>query len=338
MLEIKNLYKEKKNIVIKDIDININKGSSVSIECSNDISDLLVDLILNREIQAKGEILIEDIKNSEYIKKKVGSIGVVRREDDFYEKMTIDSYMKFFAEVLGTKINYKEILLKLALLDIAHIRIEKLSYSQKRRVSFARERLKQPKLLIFQEPILNMDRDGAKIIIENIDELCAGGTAVLITSVLFKDTIMVGEKAYRLDTDGFIELNNNKEEFVNPSEKAEDITKIYKIEKIPARIEDKILLFDPIEIDYVESEQGISNLYIRGEKFPCNISLTDLEERLKCFGFFRCHRSYIVNLQRVREVITWTRNSYSLSLDDKIKSSVPLSKGRLDELKTILKL
>lgn len=56
MLKIKGLYKEQKNNVIKDIDININRGTSVSIECSNEISDLLVNMILGREVISKGEI------------------------------------------------------------------------------------------------------------------------------------------------------------------------------------------------------------------------------------------------------------------------------------------
>lgn len=337
MLKIRDLYKEKNNHSIKGMDFDIEKGSSASIECDNGMSDLLVDLILGKEIPAKGEIFIEDVSGSEYVKKNIHCIGVIRREDAFYEKMTIENYIKFFIGILGSKIDYREIMLKLALLDIADTKIKNLNYSQKRRVSFARERLKQPKLLIFQEPILNVDRDSAKLIIDNIEELCAQGTAVMITSVLFKNTIMVGEKAYRCNEEGFVELENNKEE-KKTKEASEDINKIYKVEKIPAKVEERMLLFDPTEIDYVESEEGISNLYIRGEKFPCTVSLADLEERLKYFGFFRCHRSYIVNLQRVREVITWTRNSYSLSLDDKIKSSVPLSKGRLDELKEILKL
>lgn len=344
MLKIRDLYKEKNGNVIKELNLEINKGDSLSIECSNNISDLLIDLILGKEIPAKGEIYIDGTKNLQYIKKNIRDIGIVFREDYFYEKMTIEDYMKFFSNILSSKVDYREIMLKLALLDIGNEKIKNLSYSQRRRLSFARERLKEPKLLIFQEPILNMDRDGAKIIIENIDELCAKGTAVIITSIYFKDTIMVGEKSYRLDDDGLLELCSNTDE-AEGKEEAKDKEKvvearqaIYKIEKIPAKIDERILLFDPTEIDYIESEQGVSTLYVRGEKFPCNISLADLEERLKYFGFFRCHRSYIVNLQRVREVITWTRNSYSLSLDDKIKSSIPLAKGRLDELKVILKL
>lgn len=350
MLKIEALYKEKRNSVLKDIHINVGKGESVSIECSNEISDLLLDLILGKEILGKGEIRIEDIRNLEYVKKNIARMGIVRREDALYEDMTIERYIKFFADIFGYKEDYKEILMGLALLDIANTKIKKLSYSQKRRVSFARERLKHPKLLIVQEPILNMDLDGTRLVIENIEALCSSGTAVLMMSVLFKDTMMIGEKAYRLDGDGLVSLGNNtqgydeQKEGTNktgseiPLEEPPITNKIYKVEKIPVKIEGKILFFDPMEIDYIESDQGMSHLYIRGEKFPCTISLSDLEERLRYFGFFRCHRSYLVNLQRVREMITWSRNSYSLCLDDKIKSSVPLSKGRLDALKTILKL
>lgn len=340
MLRIIGLYKDYKNNSIKDIYFNIDKGSSISIECNNDLSDLLINMILAKETPAKGEIYLEDIKNLDYLKNNIRCIGFVPREENFYEKMTVEGYMRFFTSLLDSKVNYKEIMLKLALLDIGNEKIKNLNYSQRRRLSFARELLKDPKLLIFQEPILNIDRDGAKIIIENIEELRSKGAAVLITSVLFKDALMLGERAYILDDDGLKELNNKEEihETTNDGkDDSQDKNPVYKIDKIPAKIEERILLFDPTEIDYVESEQGVSNLNIRGDKFPCTISLADLDERLRYFGFFRCHRSYLVNLQRVREIVTWTRNSYSLSLDDKVKSSIPLSKGRLEELKAILK-
>ena len=80
------------------------------------------------------------------------------------------------------------------------------------------------------------------------------------------------------------------------------------------------------------------HLHIKGEGFPTTFTLNELEERLQHFGFFRCHRSYIVNLQKVREVITWTRNSYSLILDDEKKSNIPLSKTKMAELKGMLGL
>lgn len=131
MLKIKNLYKEKNNIVLKNIDIDLNEKSSVSIECSNEISDLLLDLILGKEILGKGEILIDGIKNSEYVRGNIANIGIVLREDALYENMTIDDYMKFFADIFRNEVDYKEVLMKLALLDVSNTKIKKLSYSQK---------------------------------------------------------------------------------------------------------------------------------------------------------------------------------------------------------------
>lgn len=331
MLKIRNLYKEKDNKMINDIDINIDKGDSISIECSNETSDLLINIIIGKEVKAKGEIYIDQVRCNKINYKKV---GVILREDYFYEYMSVEEYMKFFSDISGNNVDYKESLLNFALLDVKDIKIKKLNYSQKRRLSFAREMLKNPKLLILQEPILHIDDYSRRIILENINTLKGNEVSFLSTSILIKDVLLLGDKVYSLNEDGLIDLEGDKDEKKEEFEKAP----IYKIEKISAKKEDSILLFDPVEIDYIESENSVSILNIKGEKFPTTYSLLELEKKLESFGFFRCHRSYIVNLQRVREVITFTRNSYSLSLDDKKKSTLPLSKGRLENLKNILDL
>ncbi|MGG3835539.1 LytTR family transcriptional regulator DNA-binding domain-containing protein [Paenibacillus thiaminolyticus] len=107
-------------------------------------------------------------------------------------------------------------------------------------------------------------------------------------------------------------------------------------DKVPARVEDKIVLIDPLEMIYIESQDGVAHLHVQSGEYPCSMTLQDLEQKLKPFGFFRCHRSYLVNLQRVREVIIWSRNSYSLVLDDEKKSTVPLSKSKYEEMKAIM--
>lgn len=107
-------------------------------------------------------------------------------------------------------------------------------------------------------------------------------------------------------------------------------------DKVPARVEDKIVLIDPLEMIYIESRDGVAHLHVQSGEYPCSMTLQELEQKLKPFGFFRCHRSYLVNLQRVREVIIWSRNSYSLVLDDENKSTVPLSKSKYEEMKAIM--
>lgn len=350
MLKIKGLYKVQSNNKINNIDLSILPGNIASIECSVEISDMLIHLILGKEIPTKGEIYIDGKANNEFIEKGLKNTGIIFAKEGFYERLTVQEYLKFYSELLSSSSNYKDIMMKLGLLDVADQKICNLSYSQKRRLSLAREGLKELKLLIYQEPILNMDKDGARMILENIEELRKMGVAILNTCVSYKDTILLGGLVYALNENGIEEIcNDSQGEGQNSDEsrakqvegmndyQAEE-SPMYRIEKIPAKIDERVLLFNPIEIDYIESEKGISNLNVRGEKFTCTLTLNELENRLKHLGFFRCHRSYLVNLQRVREIITWTRNSYSLILDDKSKSTIPLSKGRMDELKGILNL
>ncbi|WP_313532743.1 LytTR family DNA-binding domain-containing protein [Exiguobacterium profundum] len=111
-----------------------------------------------------------------------------------------------------------------------------------------------------------------------------------------------------------------------------------RFEKIPTKVNEKIILIDPPEIDFIESQDGQSILHSQSDQFPSVFTMNELETRLTPYGFFRCHRSYLVNLQRVREVITYTKNSFSLVLDDSEKTTIPLSKTKMAELKTMMGL
>lgn len=336
MLKIKNLYKKQADNFINNINLVVEKGSLVSIEAGSELSDILISLILDKEVIGSGEIYIDGITHRNYIRKNKRNIGVIFRDEGFYERLTVEEYIKYYTEILNSKVNYREIMLKLSLLEVADKKIKTLNYIRRKMLSFAREILKEPELLIFQNPILDIDKNATRILLKNFEELCNKGTAILSISSSFKEAMLIGGKVYILDEDGLREAEDKNEDVIISKSK-EESEFLHKIEKISARIEERILLFDPFEIDYVESESGVSSLNVRGEKFQCMMSLTELEERLRCFGFFRCHRSYIVNLQKVKEVVTWTRNSYSLILD-KEKSPIPLSKGKLPELKEILKI
>ncbi|WP_438433472.1 LytTR family transcriptional regulator DNA-binding domain-containing protein [Gorillibacterium sp. sgz500922] len=344
MLEFRNVYKKTNGVELRDLNLNAAEGQRVSLECDDAISDLLIGLILGTEWQNRGSILLAGMDNREFLQTRAGTVGVIFRQESFYPKMTVEAYVRFFAELAGHSVDVRDVLARLALLDSAKVKIHELNRGQRKRLALARERIKRPMLLLFQEPNLNMDRENMAILLDNLEQLSQEGTCVVNMSAFFRDTLLMGGQSYRLDDDGLVELQTGLEETppaeaaLSLSAAAEPVAPVYRIEKIPARLEDRILLFDPMEIDFVESETGASTLSVRGDRFPCALSMTELEERLRHFGFFRCHRSYLVNLQRLKEVVTFTRNSYSLSLDDRCKSSIPLSKGRLDELKEILRL
>jgi ABC-2 type transport system ATP-binding protein len=105
---------------------------------------------------------------------------------------------------------------------------------------------------------------------------------------------------------------------------------------IPARSKDKIILVDPAEILYVFAQDDRTYLQTSEERLPTQFTLAELENRLSRSGFFRVHRAYLVNLQQVKEVIPYTRDSFSLRLKDAAGTVIPLSKSAERELRELL--
>lgn len=114
---------------------------------------------------------------------------------------------------------------------------------------------------------------------------------------------------------------------------AGDEVRVYKVQ---AKSGSSTLLFDPREIDFIESSNRQNYVSVRGALYQTPSTLDELEAELTRFGFFRCHRSYIVNVQRITKVERFTRNSFNLTLSDVAHSSIPLAKGRAEEMRTTL--
>lgn len=72
-------------------------------------------------------------------------------------------------------------------------------------------------------------------------------------------------------------------------------------------------------------------------RISTHLTLSEVEKRLERSGFFRTHRSFLVNLQYLKEIISYTRNSFTLILENGADTiEVPLSKGAAKELRELL--
>ena len=105
---------------------------------------------------------------------------------------------------------------------------------------------------------------------------------------------------------------------------------------IPVKLEDTVALVDPADILYVMARDDRAYLQTKESQLRTQFTLAELEKRLIPSGFFRAHRGYLVNLQHVREVIPYTRNSFTLRLKDAADTEVPLSKSAAAELRKLL--
>ena len=327
-------------ILFPAFSLDVAEKEVTAIYSTLNVRQILLNMFIGKTSIMGGELIVKGACISKNKQTFFKEVGVLFFDEGMYERLTVQDHFKFYKGLYISNQTFDQMLKITQLEAKKHTRLSRLTNSEKRRVQFARILFQNPSLFVFEEPDLNIDVETKRIFLTIIKTLQQKGKSVIVLTGNMESAITVAESVYRLDNNGLnaIELDTREtqekesiqtEAMTNPS---------IQFNKIPTRVNEKLVLFEPPEIDYIESHDGQSNLYIKGEVFPCVFTLNELEKRLKPYGFFRCHRSYIVNLQKVREVITWTRNSYSLNLDDKPKSSIPLSKTKMVQLKEMLGL
>ncbi len=96
--------------------------------------------------------------------------------------------------------------------------------------------------------------------------------------------------------------------------------------KVPVTAGSKIHLIDPEEIIFVKAENVYSQVVTIDGEFFCDLSLGVLQGGLSQEHFFRIHRSYLVNLDRVQKVLR-DGNTVTLLMADS-DSRLPVSRNR----------
>lgn len=257
------------------------------------------------------------------------------RESALYERLTVREHLQFFLKLFHHSTREIENLLKLlSLTEQKNTKINNLSTGEKQRLKLLTTYLHQSPIQVLEEPFQNIDDFSKQNIQKLLKRLVEQQKSIILLSNNLEDLMIISTVIHRLDGTGLHTLDVKEDELEHTPQPFESAP--IRLDKIPTKKNDKIILFNPPEIDYIESVDGVVSVFVAGEAYPCSLSLNELEQKLTPFGFFRSHRSYIVNLQKVREIITWTRNSYSLALNSTEKTVVPLSKNKLADLKEIL--
>jgi DNA-binding LytR/AlgR family response regulator len=97
---------------------------------------------------------------------------------------------------------------------------------------------------------------------------------------------------------------------------------------------DRIRILDADDVDWIGAEGEETVVHVGEAAYPIRRSLGELASRLDPATFFRAHRSAIVNLDRVQEVIPWFKGSHKLRLTT--GAEVDLSRRRARALREIL--
>ena len=108
--------------------------------------------------------------------------------------------------------------------------------------------------------------------------------------------------------------------------------------KLAIEIEDGIKYLSPQDIMFISKEGKNVHVHTREAYFDAQYTLQELEQKLTPYGFFRCHKSYLINLQHVLEMHAWMHGAYNLRMADNKRSSVPASRNYVKDLRLKLEI
>jgi two-component system response regulator LytT len=109
--------------------------------------------------------------------------------------------------------------------------------------------------------------------------------------------------------------------------------------KVIVRALGRLLLVDQREICFASIEGGAISVVTRGVEGESNCrTLDELMEQLDPEAFWRAHRSFLVNIQHIREVVPWFKSSYQLRMDDPKKTEIPVSRAQTKRLRELFNL
>ncbi|TCK75131.1 LytR/AlgR family response regulator transcription factor [Acidipila rosea] len=109
--------------------------------------------------------------------------------------------------------------------------------------------------------------------------------------------------------------------------------------KIVLQAHGRLLLVDQKDICFASIDEGIISVVtptIEGHS-KCR-TLEELLDLLEPAVFWRAHRSYVVNINHIKEVVPWFKSSYQLRMDDKKQTEIPVSRAQTRRLRELFKL
>ena len=133
-----------------------------------------------------------------------------------------------------------------------------------------------------------------------------------------------------------------------PSEKLETLVRMLESQKPQAtskvliKSTGRLFLVDQKDICYAAIEDGVITVVTGGPngaegQSNCR-TLEELLDSLDPNLFWRAHRSFLVNINRIKEVVPWFKSSYQLRMDDKKQTEIPVSRAQTKRLRELFGL
>ena len=132
-----------------------------------------------------------------------------------------------------------------------------------------------------------------------------------------------------------------------PSPTGDDLEKLLQLlasrqerrEQLAVKVGDRFLLIRTDEVVHASVEDDVITVVTNGLSGTSNYrTLDELQARLDPAIFWRVHRSHLVNINRIKEIVPWFSRNYILKMKDAKGSEIPVSRSQTKRLREYLRL
>jgi heme exporter protein A len=169
---------------LRDIALELGSGECVALLGPNGAGKTtLIKTLAGLIRPTSGEILVDGVKRFAEIARRIG-IGILTPGDHLYEQLTAEENLKLFLALYGARKNaaIADALAHAGLADWAREYVGAFSSGMKCRLSIAKWRLLDPRLLLVDEPYGVLDGAGVKLLESYLSDLCRSGGIVVIAT------------------------------------------------------------------------------------------------------------------------------------------------------------
>jgi two-component system LytT family response regulator/two-component system response regulator LytT len=110
-------------------------------------------------------------------------------------------------------------------------------------------------------------------------------------------------------------------------------------DQLALKVGDRFLLIQADEVVHASVEDDVITVVTNSLSGTSNYrTLDELQARLDPGVFWRVHRSHLVNINKIREIVPWFSRNYILKMKDAKGSEIPVSRSQTRRLREYLKL
>jgi lipopolysaccharide export system ATP-binding protein len=207
LLEAKGIEKGYKGRpVVKQVDLAVDRGEIVGLLGPNGAGNTTTFYTVVGLVKADGgEIVFDgtDITQAPVYQRARLGIGYLAQEPSVFRKLTVEQNVGAILETLdmdadARKARTAELLADLGLSKVAKQKAYTLSGGERRKLEIARSLVRDPKLLMLDEPFSGVDPLAVNDIQEIVKGLRDRGLGLLITDHNVRETLAVVDRAYLL--------------------------------------------------------------------------------------------------------------------------------------------